>query len=148
MTAETPPTGPDPEAIDHHIRQTWPAVAVATIPGAWFYSLDPEKHFPNFATIVTNDDHDAASDLNRPGFFRLNIGVGRETFERIAAEAGEAPDMTAVDRLFPHPVYAAQRWISIVNPSQTTWREVVQPLLVEAHDRLAAQRARHGLDRG
>ena len=49
----------------------------------------------------------------------------------------------AFDRLFPHPVYAAQRWISIVNPSETTWREVLIPLIALAHDRLAAQRARH-----
>jgi hypothetical protein len=48
--------------------------------------------------------------------------------------------------VFPHPVYAAQHWISIVNPSEPTFRDVVVPLLTLAHDRLAAQRARHGLD--
>jgi hypothetical protein len=43
-------------------------------------------------------------------------------------------------------VYAAQRWICIVNPSEPTFREVVMPLLRIAHDRLAKQRARHGID--
>jgi hypothetical protein len=34
-------------------------------------------------------------------------------------------------------------WISILNPSDATFRDVVLPLLSEAHDRLAATRARH-----
>ena len=43
--------------------------------GAAFFSLDPEKHWPNFATMVWTDDFDQASDLSRPGIFRLNIGA-------------------------------------------------------------------------
>jgi predicted DNA-binding protein (MmcQ/YjbR family) len=39
-------------------------------------------------------------------------------------------------------VYAKQRWISILNPSDATFRDVVLPLLDEAYDRVAAQRAR------
>jgi len=73
--------------------------------------------------------------------FRLNIGVTRATFERLVGSDTE-PDYTALDRLLPHPVYAKQLWISILNPSTRTWRDVVVPLLAEAHDRLAAQRAR------
>jgi hypothetical protein len=38
---------------------------------------------------------------------------------------------------------AKQRWISILNPSDATLRDVVMPLIDEAHDRLAARRARH-----
>jgi hypothetical protein len=78
----------------------------------------------------------------RPGVFRLNIGVGRETFERLVGSM-EAPDYAALDRLLPHPVYARQLWISILNPSDATFRDVVLPLIAEAHDRLAAVRARH-----
>ena len=74
--------------------------------------------------------------------FRLNIGVGRDTFERLAGSV-EDPDYDAFDRWLPHPVYAKQLWISILNPSDATFRDVVVPLLTEAHDRLAAQRARH-----
>ena len=36
---------------------------------------------------------------------------------------------------------------AILDPSQGTFDEVVAPLIALAHDRLAAQRARHGLDR-
>jgi hypothetical protein len=113
--------------------------------GAMFFSLDADKHFPNFATIVTTDEHDegAPSDLARRGLFRLNIGVGRQTFEQLVGSQSE-PDYAAVDTVFPHPVYARQRWISIINPSDDTFGDIVVPLLTEAHDRLAAARARHG----
>jgi uncharacterized protein DUF6194 len=55
----------------------------------------------------------------------------------------EEPDYKAFDRLLPHPVYARQHWISILSPSDATFRDVVVPLIAEAHKRLAAQRARH-----
>jgi hypothetical protein len=143
VTTEHLPSGPDPEAITRKILETWPDTDVVTALGATFFSLDREKHFPNFATIVTTDDHDegAPSNLARPGVFRLNIGVGRETFERIVEASGE--DYAAFDRFFPHPVYAKQLWISILNPSHATFRDAVMTLLTEAHDRLATARTRH-----
>ncbi len=142
MTSEDLPTGPDPEAITRTIMELYPDTDMVEIPGAAFFSLDPEKHFPNFATIVTNDDHDQASNLSRAGVFRLNLGVERATFERLVGSMAD-PDYAAFDRILPHPVYAKQLWISILNPSDATFRDVVLPLLAEAHDRLAAQRARH-----
>jgi hypothetical protein len=138
----SPSAGPGPETIVDYIRETWPETDVVEAYNAWFFSLDPDKHWPNFATIVTTDEHDDASDLDRPGVFRLNIGVDKATFQRIA-DADAEPDYTAFDRLLPHPVYAKQRWISILNPSQTMFDDVVIPLLTLAHDRLAAVRARH-----
>ena len=145
MTAELLPTGPNPEAIARTIRETYPETDVIEIPGAAFFSLDPDKHWPNFATIVTTDEHDEGtpSKLYRPGVFRLNLGLGRPTFQRLVGGAAD-PDYSAFDRLLPHPVYAKQLWISILNPSDATFRNVVLPLLAEAHDRLAATRARHG----
>ncbi len=144
MTSEALPTGPDPEAINRTIRELYPDADVVEIPGAAFFSLDPEKHFPNFATIVTTDEHDegAPSDLARRGAFRLNVGVGRETFERLVGSM-ELPHYTAYDRLLPHPVYAKQLWISILNPSDATFRDIALPLIAEGHERLAAARARH-----
>ena len=74
--------------------------------------------------------------------FRLNLGVGRATFDRLVGSAAD-PDHSALDVLLPHPEYARQHWISILNPSDETYRDVVLPLLAEAYDKLAAQRARH-----
>ena len=145
MTTQPLPTGPDPEAITRTILETYPDADLVEIPGAAFFSLDPEKHWPNFATIVTTDEHDVGAPSNlsaRPDVFRLNIGVSRETFDRVAAGAPD-PDFAALDTLLPHPVYAQQHWISILNPSAETFDTVVKPLLKEAHDRIAATRARH-----
>jgi hypothetical protein len=140
-------TGPDPETIIEYIRDTYPETDVLEAGGTWFCSLDPERHFPNYVTIVTNNDYDDGSDLDREGVFRLNLGLTRATFERLVRDAldpAAPPDYTALDTLLPHPTYAAQSWISILNPSPATFRDVVIPLIAEAHDRLAAQRARAG----
>jgi hypothetical protein len=147
MTTDDVPTGPDPEAITHTILETWPETDVVEALGAAFFSLDPEKHWPNFATIVTTDEHDegAPSRLSRAGVFRLNIGVGRATFERLVGSMA-GPEYAAFDRILPHPVYAKQLWISILNPSDATFQDDVLPLLTEAHDRLSAARARHAGD--
>ena len=142
MDTDPLPTGPGPEVITREIQETWPETDLVTIEGGAFFSLDAEKHWPNFATIVWTDDFDQASGLSRPGAFRVNIGLGRETFERLVGGLSD-PDYTAFDTFLPHPIYGAQRWVSILNPSDTTYREAVLPLLTEAHDRLAAQRARH-----
>ena len=136
------PAGPDPATIVKRILEMYPETDVVEAMNAWFFSLDPEKHWPNYATLVTTDEHDDASNLTRPGAFRLNLGVDRATYERIAG-ADPDPDYTAFDRLLPHPVYGKQHWISIVNPSERTFAEVVVPLLELAHDRLATVRARH-----
>ena len=34
----------------------------------------------------------------------------------------------------PHPVYARQNWVCILNPSEESFDRVVKPLLTEAHD--------------
>ena len=69
----------------------------------------------------------------------MNLGVGRETFERLVGSKSD-PDYTAFDRILPHPVYAKQRWIAILNPSRRTFDEVVKPLIAEAYERLATPR--------
>jgi hypothetical protein len=138
--------GPDHDAAVRHISETFPGVDVVTAMGATFFSLDPEKHWPNFATLVTTDEHDMGSPSKltaRPNVYRLNIGVSGETFDRLVEGATE-PDYAALDTVLPHPVYAAQHWISILNPSWSTWNETLVSLIASAHDRLAAQRARHG----
>ena len=50
------------------------------------------------------------------------------------------PDYAAFDRFVPHPVYAKQRWIAIINPSHATVRETLMPLIVDGHLRLVARR--------
>ena len=105
MTDSTLPTGPDPQAIITYLTTTYPGTDVATIPGAWFFSLDAQKHWPNYATIVTTDEHDMGSPSNlsaRPDAFRLNLGVDKATFERYLGVDTDS-DYAALDTSSPTP---------------------------------------------
>ena len=147
----------DQDAIIQYVADTFAGIEVMRPtdgPGAgdtFFYydpqhNLDPTRQFP-FATIVTKDygDFDNASQLNRPHVFRLNIGVSRDTFRALfgAAPGAEsdrnaAYDYAALDRLLPHPVYAPQSWVCVLNPSTDTF-DAVKPLLAEAYARAATR---------
>jgi Family of unknown function (DUF6194) len=131
---------PTPVDIHRYIVETYPDTVVAAIEGGTFYSCDP-AHFPNFATVVTSDAFDDASNLSREVAYRRNIGLSRDTFQRLVG-GQEAPDYTALNQLMPHPVYASQHRVSILNPSAETFEDVIKPLVEEAHARTAAQYAR------
>ena len=96
--------------------------------------------------MVTSDAFDDASNLSRAGAFRLNIGLSRDTFQRLVGDQ-EAPDYTALNQLMPHPVYSRQHYVSILNPSADAFEDVIKPLIEEAHARTAAQYARRGAGR-
>jgi hypothetical protein len=135
------PDGPDLDHMIHLVTDAFPDAVIARIDSAVFFSLD-EKHWPNFATIVWTDEHDegAPSNLARDGVYRVNVGVDRETFQRLVGDASN-PDYAAFESFVPHPVYARQRWISILNPSHETVRDRLMPLIAAGHDRRAARRA-------
>ena len=142
----------DQDAIIQYIEATFVGLDVLRPtdgPGAgdtFFYydpqrDLDPARRLP-FATIVVKDygEYDNASRLDRPGVFRLNIGVGRDAFRRLLGYApGEDPppgtnyDYAAFDQIMPHPLYAAQAYVCVLNPSDATFA-TVKPLLAEAYD--------------
>jgi len=112
----------------------------------FFYDPDDEeadRRFP-FATIVTKDytDFDTASDLDRPGVFRVNLRVGRERLASVVDAAGTV-DHTALDTLLPHPIYATQGWVSVLNPGERT-SSVVAELLRAAHTDAVARHERRG----
>jgi hypothetical protein len=122
---------------------------------AWgdsFIFYDPDRDIPAdrrfpFATIVTKDygGFDEASNLNREGIFRLNVVVDRHKFTELigyppAEHADHAAgfDYTVVDAVIPHPTYARQAWVSILNPGQHT-SDQARALITEARDRAAAR---------
>jgi len=77
--------------------------------------------------------------------FRLNIGVSRETFRALFGHppSGDRTESTdndfaALDRLMPHPAYARQSCVCVLNPSPDTF-EAVKPLLAEAYSIVAAR---------
>jgi hypothetical protein len=140
MSDERLPDGPAQDEMIQLIRDAFPDAVVASIDSAAFFSLD-EKHWPNFATVVWTDEHDMGtpSDLARAGVYRVNVGVDRPTYERLVGGMTD-PDYAAFDRFIPHPVYAKQRWISVLNPSHETVRETLIPLITAERDRLAARK--------
>lgn len=91
-----------------------------------------------FATIVTGDQPgDRSSRLDRPHAFRLNIAAGAAEFSRITGSAPREPavpvvDPSAVDVLFPHPVYGELGWLSVVEPGPRT-DPTARELLRAAH---------------
>jgi hypothetical protein len=133
----------DETSITQYITDTFSGVDVVVADGNMFFMYDPDGMFP-IATLMTNDINDQASNLDRPGVFRLNIGIGKQTYHALLGspparhgasgivETGH--DFTALDQLMPHPVYANMYWVCVLNPSAATFQTVVQPLLAGAYD--------------
>ncbi len=95
------------------------------------------------ATIKQKDgDNDKASNLNREGVFRLNIGLSKKTFKELFGDIPKRPqaggvvdmnfDFTVLDEIIPHPVYAWMGWVSVLNPSEETFKKC-KPLVLEAY---------------
>jgi hypothetical protein len=121
----------DHASITRYIADTFAGVEVVVASGNTFFFNDPQRKFP-FATIVTNDQYDNVSNLNRPNVFRLNIGVSKQTFLALFGDESEH-DFTALDQIMPHPVYGKMYWICVLNPSDATFQKL-QPLIMEAYD--------------
>lgn len=136
----------DETTVTQTILDVFPGTRAVTVWGDTFFYYNPDPARPDefyFATLKSADDeYDNASGLNRPGAFRLNIGVGKETFFSLfesrpaRPEAGAnfdaAWDFTAADRLMPHPIYGHQYWVCVVNPGPATFA-ALRPLLDEAY---------------
>ena len=101
-----------------------------------------------FATIKQKDgENDRASQLDRPGVYRLNFSVPKpdylERFGPLPGRAGKggvidgAWDFTALDQLTPHPVYGWMGWVSVLNPSAHTF-EACRPLLALSYRKAVA----------
>ncbi len=138
----------DPAAIVDHIVTTFPNVNHIEKDGDSFFiyspgrELTPAEQIP-FVTLIQRDDYDTASNLSRDGVYRLNIGVSRETYQKLFGDPPPFPkdggiiktghDFAVLDQLLPHPIYAAMGWVCILNPSETTFKTKLKPMLAEAY---------------
>jgi hypothetical protein len=140
--------------VSQYITETFEGVDVVVASGDSFFFYNPDSNVPPdhkfpFVTIVTSDINDQFSNLNRPSVFRLNIGIGKQTFRSLfgkpllptygtsAAESGTNSsdyDFTALDQLMPHPVYGRMYWMCVLNPSDETFETKVRPRLTEAYE--------------
>jgi Family of unknown function (DUF6194) len=101
--------------------------------GYKFYFIGDDHMLP-FTTIAnTDNDYDNVSNLNRPGVFRINIGVSRTTFDSLIPKTTSEPtDYTILNTFLPHPDYAKQNFICILNPTGDNIEKTKQ-LIQEAH---------------
>lgn len=122
----------------HGTRIVTGSEAAGTHESSWgdtFCYYDPDatadQKLP-FATIVTHDTPgwDEVSDLDRPGAFRVNLAVGRQH----RPELEEPIDYSVADTVLPHPQYAAQGWVAVINPGTST-AERVRELISVAYGR-------------
>lgn len=102
---------------------------------SWGYSLFfyGDDHILPFVSIAKSDnEYDSVSNLNRDGVFRVNIGVSKETFNRLFNDPKMGWDYTILNSFIPHPHYSAQHFICILNPLEEKLEETIN-FISEAH---------------
>jgi hypothetical protein len=127
--------GMDAGQINEYIADAYAGVAITHHAGDTFFIYDPGRDLPPerqmpFITTVTSDNYDTVSNLNEPGTYRLNIGLTRATFTARFSTSAEI-DYAERDKVMPHPTYAGQYWVCVVNPSDV---EALRPLLDESYE--------------
>ncbi|MCM6773601.1 DUF6194 family protein [Nocardia sp. CDC159] len=133
--------------MKRHIAESYEGIRLLEHLGDTFVIYDPEGDLPPqrqlpFATIVTADNYDTVSALGEPDAYRLNIGLPRPRYTELFGPVPTQRDADGVydtgydyaarDRLMPHPIYAVQNWVCVVNPGATTLNTALS-LLDEAH---------------
>ena len=142
---------PDADALTRYLLTTYEDVAVTKAMGYLFFFYGADRKLPFVTIAVEDNDYDRISQLDRPGVFRLNIGVSKDTYRGLfgppPTKLGEGGvvetghDFTVLDQLMPHPVYAPQGWVCVLNPSAETLRQI-EPLLAEAYKLAVGREAR------
>ncbi len=110
--------------------------------GYLFFFVGDDHRLP-FVTIANSDsEYDNVSNLNREGVFRINIGVSRKTFNSLIAETNAISiDYSTLNTFLPHPEYAKQNFVCILNPSGKNV-ETTKELIMEAHSIATARLGR------
>lgn len=107
---------------------------------------NPGETLPRGVYILTikekDGENDRASQLDREGVYRVNLGLRKPSFRALFGELPKRPpaggvvempyDFAALDRLIPHPVYAWMGWIAVLSPGEQTFRELL-PYIEEAY---------------
>ena len=101
--------------------------------GYTFFHIGDDNMLP-FATIAHKDnEYETLSNLSREGVFRLNIGISRNTFKSLFADSDSKNiDYTQLNVFMPHPDYAKQNFLCILNPANENLNNT-RELLREAY---------------
>ena len=115
-----------------------------------FYN--PDRLLPKGIYLMTfkekDGQNDSASNINRGGMYRLNLGVAKNTFLQLFGSIPARPaagqivqtghDFQEINRITPHPVYGWMAWIAVLNPTHETF-DSLKPMIDEAYQ-LAAKK--------
>lgn len=122
-------------SIVDYILNTFPEVETTQSFGYDMFFYRSDRVLP-FATLLSSDyEHDRISNLDRPGVYRLNIGISKKSFQALFGADSldiDRYDFTALDTILPHPHYAQQHFICVLSPGEATF-ERLRPLLDEAY---------------
>jgi hypothetical protein len=123
--------------ITNHITDTFKNVE-STVNMGYTFFFYKDDHMHAFAPIASTDnEYENISDLDRPGVYRLNIGLSRDTFRSLFGTGKidtSIYDFTALDTIMPHPDYSSQHFVCVLSPSETTFNEQIRPMLAEAYE--------------
>jgi hypothetical protein len=120
------------QTIEQYITEQLPNVTKLDSYGYQFFFYESDQVLP-FVTIATSDnEHDNKSNLDRDGVFRVNIGVSKDSFNKLFTDTKTDWDYTTLNRFMPHPDYAAQHYICILNPADDLLEETIR-FIEEAH---------------
>jgi Family of unknown function (DUF6194) len=75
--------------------------------GYSFFFVGNDHRLP-FMTIANSDnEYDNVSNLNREGVFRVNVGVSKDTFQKLVGQVDkDSVDYSALNVFMPHPDYS------------------------------------------
>jgi len=125
-----------PIDIENYILETFQDVYPLSTWGEKSFFLNPENKFKRgtyFATIKQKDgENDKASNLSQENIYRLNIGISKDMYLSLFDSLPKRPSKGGIilgnynfqkkDIILPHPIYGWMGWISILNPSQKTFK--------------------------
>ena len=135
----------EPDAIIAELLELDSGVTLERYYGERSLFYNPGRRAPLgviFASIKEDDGpNDRASNLSRAGVYRLAFQLRPERYvDRFGPPPARPPrggvveldcDLSALDRLTPHPVYAWMRWVQILSPSPRQF-DALRPRLQEA----------------
>ena len=135
-----------PQRIIAHLTATYEDIAIKSAWGETAVFYNPGLQRTHGIHVATINDHDGANDtasnLNRDDVFRFAFGLTHTTYEHLFGPRPTRPprghsvqthhDVTQLNQLMPHPVYAWMGWVQILSPDTTQYHNL-QPLLAESY---------------
>jgi Family of unknown function (DUF6194) len=124
--------------LQNLILESYPGLNSLDTYGEKSFFYNPENLLTKgiyFATLKEKDGpNDKASDLNREGVFRLNLGISKQSYEKLFGTKPKRPpkggivdtghDFKEFNKITPHPIYAWLHWIAILNPDDDSMSQI------------------------